>query len=466
MSKTCIFWFRQDLRLTDNLALTEATKHFDQIIPVYIYDEKLGGEFSIGSASKWWLHNSLLSLSKDIDLVLRKGDSLEILKSILEESKSEAIYFNRCYEPSALELEKNLEKLNITIKAFNSNLLFEPSEIKTGSKDFYKVFTPFWKACLNKGVSRAPLKKAKVIAKKIHSDTLDSFKLLPNKPNWATGFNEKWKCGENSAQEALEIFIKSGLSNYAQGRNFPSKKFVSEMSPRLHFGEVSPLYIFHRVKNAFGLTNRNQESIDRYLAEIGWREFSYHLLFHFPDLPIKNFKPQFDSFEWEQNDNNLKSWKKGLTGYPIVDAGMRELWHTGYMHNRVRMITASFLVKDLLIDWREGEKWFWDTLVDADLASNSASWQWVAGSGADAAPYFRIFNPILQSKKFDEEGEYIKKWVPELSKMHKQFIHAPWEAPPLLLKEYGIELGKDYPKPIVNHDKARHVALKLYKKLS
>lgn len=465
MSKICIVWFRQDLRLIDNPALYEASKKFDKIIPVYIHDEKFGGNHAIGAASKWWLHNSLASLSKDIELIIKSGEATAALKEIIKETGASALYFNRCYEPFALKRDAEIEKIGIEVQSFNGSLLFEPKELSTGKGDYYKVFTPFWKACLNKGISKTFLPKPKLNIHKATGIALDSLNLLPKKPDWSKGFKEKWQCGEKAAIAALDAFIENGLSNYAEGRNFPSLKCVSEMSPRLHFGEISPLYIWHTIQNASGLQTKNQANVERYLAELGWREFSYHLLYHFPKLAEQNFKPQFDDFKWNTNLDNFSAWKKGLTGYPIVDAGMRELWHTGYMHNRVRMIVASFLIKDLLIDWRQGEQWFWDTLVDADMASNSASWQWVAGSGADAAPYFRIFNPTLQSEKFDSTGAYIKKWVPELKSLDSKFIHAPWETPPMFLADAGITLGKNYPFPIVDHNKARALALKYYKDL-
>lgn len=461
MSKVCIVWFRQDLRLHDNPSLYHASKEFEKIIPIYIYDEKFGGGHSIGGASKWWLHHSLKSLSNDIDISIFEGDAIATLKNIIKETGATAIYFNRCYEPFALKRDEEVAKLGIEVKSYNGSLLFEPNEVQTTTKDYFKVFTPFWKACIKSGIKRSIYKKPVLNVKKIKGVTLESLNLLPKKPNWAKGFEAVWECGENAAIKALDEFIEHKLSNYGEGRNYPAKALVSRMSPHLHFGEISPLYIFTKIVSS----GKSQKEIEKYTSELGWREFSYNLLGNFPNLSHQNFKSQFDNFTWEYNTKNLNAWKKGQTGYPIVDAGMRELWQTGYMHNRVRMIVASFLIKHLLIDWREGERWFWDTLVDADMANNCASWQWVAGSGADAAPYFRIFNPIIQSEKFDKDGQYIKRYVPELKDLDSKNLHAPWEASPIELRAAGVILGQTYPHPIVDHNKARAEALRRYKRI-
>ena len=295
---------------------------------------------------------------------------------------------------------------------------------------------------------------------KLHSSSLDSLDLMP-KIEWYKGFESEWSPGEDGADKSLDEFLDSGLINYKEGRNFPSQKFVSRLSPHLHFGEISPNEVWYRAKTKETL-NGIEKSLAHFHSELGWREFSYYLLYHFPDLPSVNFQRKFDTFPWQKNDELLQLWKKGMTGYPIVDAGMRELWKTGYMHNRLRMVVGSFLVKNLLIDWREGEAWFWDCLIDADLASNSASWQWVAGSGADAAPYFRIFNPITQGLKFDPQGEYTKKYVPELKDLPNKYLFNPWEAPKEVLEVAGVELGKDYPEPIVDLKISRELALEAF----
>ncbi len=460
MKDTAVVWLRNDLRLLDNPALTHAWRDHKSVLLLYIHDQNIGGEFKIGGASKWWLHHSLFSLSKEVNLTIRVGKAQDVLKDIIKETSANAVYWNRCYEPYSIkrdsEIKKSLQESGIKCESFNGSLLFEPWEIKTKVGDSYSVYTPFWKACLAKGIDRKPYTKpnlSKVITAK--SESLETLSLLPKKPDWAGGLRDNWQPGEKNALKLLDDFIESSLNKYSDGRNFPSLNTTSRLSPHLRFGEISPLYIWNVIHNLYGSHKSLHKEGEKFLSEIGWREFSYHLLYHFPEMPNKNFKSKFDAFEWKSDAVSLKAWQKGMTGYPIVDAGMRELWHTGYMHNRVRMIAASFLIKDLFIDWREGEVWFWDTLVDADLANNSCSWQWVAGSGADAAPYFRIFNPVLQGEKFDPEGLYLKQWIPELAEVPKQFIHQPWK--------YAKKLN--YPKPIVDHDYCRKLALEKYKNL-
>jgi len=382
-------------------------------------------------------------MMKEIPLILRRGDPYKVLNSLQKETKAE-IYTNRCYEPEAIEIEGKLKN----IKTFNGTLLIEPWEISPKTAPYFKVFTPFWKQCLKVLEPSKPLPSPKyeLYSGKLESDTLDQWKLLPNNPNWAEGIKTYWNIGEKEAHERLEEFIETALENYDHERNLPAVDGTSRLSPYLHFGQISPRQIWSRVMGLQGA--------DPFVREIGWREFSYHLLYHFPSLPNKPFNEQFSAFKWDDDERLFEAWTKGMTGYPIVDAGMRQLWEIGWMHNRVRMIAASFLTKDLFIPWQRGAEWFWDTLVDADLANNSASWQWVAGCGADAAPYFRIFNPVLQSQKFDPEGEYIKKWVPELQDLDKKSVHQPW-----------LVEGLSYPKPIVEHKEARDEALRRYKKL-
>ena len=464
---TCIVVLRQELRTHDNPALFHAYGKFKTVVPVYIYDENHGKEWKIGSASKWWLHNSLLSLSKDLPLIILKGDYNSELKKIIKQVGARAVYWNRCYEPFNIKndtaLKAELKEQGLEVESFNSSLLFEPWEVKNQSGTYFKVFTHFWKKCNEIGIERTPLPKPKVTAHDFGKIgvALESLELLPTKPDWAEGFRKTWEVGEEGAWKKFKKFLERPIQNYYEGRNLPAESYTSMLSPHLHFGEISPLQIWYEVK---ALSNQDKNT-NHYLSEIGWREFSYNLLFNFPELPNENFRPEFNAFEWQNDETALRKWQKGMTGYPIVDAGMRELWATGYMHNRVRMIVGSFLTKDLLIDWREGAKWFWDTLCDADLASNSASWQWVAGSGADAAPYYRIFNPILQGEKFDPLGKYVRKWVPELENLPDAFIHKPWEATPMILRAAGVSLGGNYPSRIVEHDFARNLALKLFKNL-
>jgi deoxyribodipyrimidine photo-lyase len=466
---TALVWFRQDLRCRDNPALALACASHEQIIPLYIKETE--PSLPMGAAQHWWLYHSLNSLKKALrevrlDLYLREAAPLPLLKKLIETHKIAAVYWNRCYEPAHRtrdqQIKSALKALGIKVVSCNGSLLNEPWEILNKSGQYYKVFTPYWRACLRQmpHLSRSHEITSWPSAHSIASDNLQDWNLLPTKPNWALEFSDFWQPGEEGASKQLELFLNQNLTNYKEARNIPAlSKGTSHLSPHLHFGELSPHQIWNAVQSKMRDPQCNQASAETFLAELGWREFSYQLLYHYEALPERNFKTQFDSFPWSNNAEYLACWKKGLTGYPIVDAGMRELWRTGYMHNRVRMIVASFLTKDLMIDWRQGAAWFWDTLLDADLASNSASWQWVAGSGADAAPYYRIFNPVLQGEKFDPQGDYIKRWVPELSSMPKQWIHHPWDAPKELFARTG------YPQPLVDHSLARQLALDNYKRL-
>lgn len=461
-----IMWFRQDLRCLDNPALSAACEAHESIIPLYILQNL---NESIGGAQVWWLHHSLSCLQKELgihslNLNLKRGNPYQILKELTEEYPVTGVYWNRCYEPASIErdqhIKKELRALGITVNSFNGSLFNEPWTIKNKSGNPFRVFTPYWKHSLNQIKIPEPF-----IIKNwpknfpIHSENLMDWYLLPKKPNWAKNFDQFWQPGEQGAIKKLEQFVQQPIQNYQQYRDFPTKAATSRLSPHLHFGEISPWQIARAIEQVQVQPDSNLASTQCFLTELGWREFSYYQLFHFPDLPFKNLKQEFDLFSWQTDNENLRLWQQGLTGFPIVDAGMRELWHTGYMHNRVRMIVASFLVKDLFIDWREGAKWFWYTLLDADLANNSASWQWIAGSGFDASPYFRIFNPVIQGEKFDPKGEYIKTWIPELKKLSEKWIHKPWEAP---LNVLPVKLGIDYPRPLVNHNEARRKALQYY----
>lgn len=451
-----IVLFRQDLRLNDNPALTYACQTGLPIIPLFILDDETPGQWKMGGASRWWLHHSLQALGKDLnalgsELFIRRGETLGVLKSLIQQHKACAIYWNRNYEPHAIGLEKRISELLPHSRNFKASLLFEPWEIFNKQNQTFKVFTPFWKRCLElESTIDLPLPvPSSIPTYNIHSEPLETLKLLPSPHDWAAGMRKTWKIGEKAARGKLEHFIDHSLGSYHVDRDVPSVDGTSLLSPHLHFGEISPRQIYHATKL---LADRH-----KFVAELGWREFSYYELFHFPDLPEQSWRPEFSRFPWEENPDLLKKWQRGQTGYPIVDAGMRQLWKTGWMHNRVRMIVASFLVKDLFIPWQEGAKWFWDTLVDADLASNSASWQWVAGCGFDAAPFFRIFNPTLQGEKFDPEGVYIKRWVPELAHVPKACIHTPWKM--------GQDFTFSYVKPIVDHEKARKKALEAFSAL-
>jgi deoxyribodipyrimidine photo-lyase len=458
-----LVWFRQDLRLTDNPAFAAACQAHSLVIPLYILDETTP---PLGGASKWWLHHSLSALTQALEkagmtLILRRGNPLQIIEQLIENHPIDSVYWNRCYEPSAIERDKQIKKVlgekGVNVYSHNGSLLNEPWQIKNKSGDFFKVFTPYWKQCRQvifppKAATVANWPKTPPIA----SDTLTAWHLLPQNPNWAAAFPRHWQPGEEDAQKKLQDFIQNSLKGYKTLRDFPAENATSRLSPHLHFGEISPWEIWRSVEEAKLDSQCNLQSAEHFLSEIGWREFSYYLLYHFPALPESNFNSQFNAFPWHVDDALLKRWQQGTTGYPIIDAGMRELWQTGYMHNRVRMIVASFLTKDLLMDWRLGASWFVDTLVDADLANNSASWQWVAGCGADAAPYFRIFNPVLQSEKFDSKGHYIRQWVPELAHLDNKSIHQPWLA---------AKTPMNYPKPVVDHNEARKRALHYYQLL-
>ncbi|GGI78560.1 cryptochrome/photolyase family protein [Legionella impletisoli] len=461
---TGIVWFRNDLRLEDNPALSKACEEQDCLILLYIQDPNT--PLTLGDAQTWWLHHSLASLQKtllshSLTLCLKYGDSLAVLREFIKLHNVTHIYWNKVYEPAHLEkdtiIEAYFKKEGLTVKTYNAHLLIEPDDIKTQEGSFYKVFTPFWKQCLKK----IQVPKAKTISKWPDSpikssEDLSELKLLPQSANWVKKFHNYWTPGEESAQHQLEQFINNVLEDYAVKRDKLDVNATSKLSPHLHFGEIGPRQLWRAMEMARNDSRINDKAIDKFLAEVGWREFSYYLLYHFPKLPKKNVQSKFDDFPWEEDVEALKRWQQGQTGYPIVDAGMRELWETGFMHNRARMIVASFLTKDLMIDWRKGADWFLHTLLDADLANNSMGWQWVAGSGADAAPFFRIFNPVLQSGKFDPNGEYIKQWVPELRDIPTKWIHTPWKFDQKI---------PDYPEPIVNHQEARKLALERYQEI-
>jgi deoxyribodipyrimidine photo-lyase len=470
MTKKTLLWLRNDLRLSDNPALNFAVNNGDQVIIAYILDEK--NHRQIGHASKWWLNHSLENLNANLKNKLNfyYGDSQQILTEIVNNNKIQTIVWNRCYEPSRIAQDSKIKNFfkeqNIEVKSFNGSLLWEPFEVLKSDLKPYKVFTHYYRnGCLKKPAPRFPEQKPKKInaIKDNQSLTLNDLKLLP-KIKWDKIMSQYWQIGEDFAQQKLRDFVSSALSDYKEGRNFPTQKKVSQLSPHLHFGEISANQIWYYATTHFG-DKLNDKNLDCFLSELGWREFSNYLLFHFPHITNKNFQPRFDNFQFQENQDYLEAWQKGKTGYPIVDAGMRELWQTGYMHNRVRMIVGSFLVKNLLIDWRKGEEWFFDCLVDANLASNCASWQWVAGSGADAAPYFRIFNPVLQGEKFDSTGQYTRHFIPELKNIPDKYLFTPWLASKDILKQANIELGKNYPLPIIDLEKSRNLALLAFKSL-
>lgn len=474
-----IVWFRHDLRLSDHAALTAAVATGAPVVPLYVLDDDAPVAWTPGGASRWWLHKSLEKLAQSIDgiggsLILRRGDTADVLAKVVAESGASAVYCSRSYEPWARDLEirvrDRLHGVGVQLKRFPGALLHEPDRLKTQAGGSFKVYSPFWRALSASFAAGTPLPAPSKIAgpdKPVMSEVLSSWELLPTKPDWAGGLRAVWQPGEESARQRLDLFLRTGLHSYAEDRNRPDLPRTSRLSPHLHFGEISPRQCWHAANLYAGSPGVRglDKGLETFLKEVVWREFSYHLLFHFPELPETPFRSEFGQFPWRDDEVLLKAWQRGLTGYPIVDAGMRELWATGWMHNRVRMIAASFVIKDLLISWQRGEAWFWDTLVDADLASNAASWQWVAGSGADAAPYFRIFNPVSQGQKFDPEGTYVRRWVPELSRLPASVIHEPWTAPALVLEAAGVRLGDTYPLPIVDHALQRQAALAGYEQI-
>ena len=474
-AETSIVWFRNDLRVRDNPALAAAAARGGPVVAVHVFDEETAGLRPLGGASRWWLHGSLERLADDltrlnIPLVLRRGAAQAVLDNLIAASGASALYWNRRYDAAGIACDRaiksDLKARGIDAESFNGSLLADPWDIATAQGGPYKVFTPFWRALQARSEGfGAPLPAPERVpsgAAGAEGDALETWRLRPTSPDWAGGLGASWQPGEDGAREALERFLEGAVEGYGDTRDRPDLKGTSTLSPHLRFGEISPRTIWHAVMHRLASAPHTESDAMKFLSEIAWREFAYHLLFHFPTLPERNFNPKFDAFPWREPNKDLIAWQKGQTGYPIVDAGMRELWHTGYMHNRVRMVVASFLTKHLRIHWRFGEEWFWDTLVDADVASNASNWQWVAGSGADAAPYFRIFNPILQGEKFDPDGAYVRRWVRELADMPTKYIHKPWQAPAALTEGAGAAPDAAYPPPIVDHAKARQAALDAY----
>ncbi len=478
-----LLWFRKDLRLADNPALAAALARGGPVVPVFVLDEPGEGRWPLGGASRWWLHHSLAALDLDLRrrgsrLLLARGDSGAELRRIAKETGARAVYWNRRYEPAVrardTELKSALLAEGVEAKSFNSSLLFEPHTIQNKQGRPFQVFTPYWRHCLSLPMPEAIKSDAPEIpAPKTWPAGLATGELglLPAIP-WDAGFSRMWAPGEAGAQERLKRFLRDereGVHAYDEMRNLPDRDGTSGLSPHLHWGEIGPRQIAAALRalgKSAGLDPASNGA-RVYLSEIGWREFAYHLIYHFERTPERPLRAEFERFPWAEDADGgkLRAWRRGRTGYPIVDAGLRQLWTTGWMHNRVRMIVASFLVKHLRLPWQEGAAWFWDTLVDADLASNTLGWQWSAGCGADAAPYFRIFAPVTQGEKFDGAGVYVRRWVPELAKLPDKFLHAPWTAPANVLDYAGVRLGDNYPRPIVDHASARAEALAAFKRL-
>ena len=463
-----LVWLRRDLRLQDNPALAQAIADGYAPVPVYVHAPEEEGDWAPGAASRTWLHFSLLGLQRDIEalggrLLIARGGSLAALERLQAETQAEALYFGNVYEPLPqardAAVQQAFERRGLTVKRFNAGLLVEPWQVQTGTGTPYRVFTPYWRNVSANLALRAeyPAPRRLPASPGIAGLTVEELGLLPAIA-WHAGFWAHWRPGEAGAHELLDAFCEGAIAGYKEQRNLPDRTGTSKLSPHLHFGEISPQQIWRRIAG-LRLGEAAQADLAHFRSELGWREFSYHLLHHFPASAGRNLNPQFDRFDWAEPDADaLARWQQGRTGIPIVDAGMRELWHTGWMHNRVRMIVASFLCKNLRYHWLHGARWFWDTLLDADLANNSQGWQWTAGTGCDAAPYFRIFNPVSQAEKFDPQARYIKRWVPELQQLPTPLVFAPWQRPELLR-----HAAPDYPpSPMVDLGESRAAALAAY----
>jgi len=474
-----VVWFRSDLRVADNPALSAAVQWGGPIIPLFIWAPDEEGDWAPGAASRWWLHQSLARLSDSLKslgapLIIRHGGrSSEILEDVVRKSQAVAVFWNRRCEPAVFErdrqVEQRLRKSGCHVEVFPANLLTNPWAVRNKSGKPFQVFTAFWNSCLGSIEPASPLppqKRLMRVSKLLESASLKALELEP-RINWASGLAAAWQPGEAGAKKALRKFCSVNLTEYRAQRDFPANDGTSRFSPHLHFGEISCREVWHMLGSAAQGSGRKAPvwKHNKYVSELGWREFAHYLLCHFPDTTDKPLRSEFEHFPWRKNERLLEAWQRGRTGYPLVDAGMRELWATGWMHNRVRMIAASFLVKELLIPWQTGARWFWDTLVDADLANNTLGWQWTAGCGADAAPFFRIFNPVSHGEKFDPKGEYVRRWVPEVARLPEQWIHKPWQAPVAVLRGAGIDLGRSYPFPIVDHSEARTKAMAAFDRL-
>jgi deoxyribodipyrimidine photo-lyase len=464
-----LVWFRQDLRLADQPTLHAAAQAGRQVLPVFVLDDAAAGPWRAGGASRWWLHHSLASLDADLrrigaGLVLRRGAWQQEIPRLAAEAGAAAVYCGQMHEPWARRADAAvaaaLQADGRRLIQHRTSTLFDLAELRTKAGGVYGVYTPFMRACRARDAPHPALPAPHRLqaAPPPHSDRLDDWGLRPTRPDWAAGLRETWSPGSAGAQARLRDFAGAGLARYDQGRNIPGVAGTSMLSPHLHWGEISPRQVWQAAAEAGGGAGP-----ETWQNELIWRDFAAYLLFHFPHLPEAPLRAEFDRLPFRATTAELQAWQRGRTGIPIVDAGMRQLWRIGWMHNRVRMIVASFLVKHLLGDWRAGQAWFWDTLVDADLASNAASWQWVFGSGADAQPFFRVFNPVTQGTKFDPDGAYVRAWVPELARLPNRHLHAPWDAPAEVLAAAGVTLGRSYPRPLVGLDEGRVRALAAFR---
>lgn len=469
-----IVWLRQDFRLTDNPALYHAARHSDVVIPIYIHAPEEAAPWAPGAASNWWRHHGLVALQDSLRargsrLLIRRGPSLTTLRELIRTTSAGAVYWNHLYEPRLAQRDQQiagaLHQDGTKTHEFHGALLYPPGTVLTKAQTPFRVFTPFWRACQKQGLGEPPLPMpARLGECDLPSEPIESLNLLPRIP-WDHGLGAHWQPGEHAALERLQRFCADRLQHYAKGRDFPGRADTSGLSPHLSFGEISPRQIVSAVFNTFADHATRGDNADIFLSELGWREFAHHTLHHFPQVIDSPLNPRFAHFPWHNDEKMLLAWQQGRTGFPLVDAGMRQLWQSGWMHNRVRMIVASFLCKNALLPWQTGAHWFWDTLVDADLASNSFNWQWVAGCGLDAAPYFRIFNPVRQSERFDPDGEYLSRWLPELSNLPARWRHAPWLAPVNVLQASNVRIGIDYPAPILDLSRSRDRAISLSKQL-
>ncbi|MFO1375753.1 MAG: deoxyribodipyrimidine photo-lyase [Steroidobacteraceae bacterium] len=471
---TAIVWLRRDLRLTDQPALAAALARHERIVPVYIHAPAEEAPWSPGAASRWWLHHSLAALARDIAarggrLLVREGDSLATLRALVRETGATAVFWNRLYEPALVErdaaIKAALREDGVAAESHGAALLVEPWTVLTAAGEPYRVFTPFWRTASQRLDSLPPPVPAPprlpAVAAALRSEPLDSLGLLP-RIRWDTDLASRWMPGEAGALARLDAFVGDTLARYRSERDRPDRDGSSRLSPHLHFGELSPRQALAAVRGACSADPAAAGGAESFVRELGWREFAHYLLFHFPQTAAEPLDARFAALPWQQDEVAIAAWRRGRTGYPIVDAGLRELWHTGFMHNRVRMIAASLLTRNLFVNWLEGARWFWDTLLDADLANNTLGWQWTAGCGADAAPYFRIFSPVLQAERFDPGRAYLRRWCPELARLPDRWIHQPWAAPRDVLAAAGVLLGRDYPEPVVDPRASRALALERF----
>ncbi|MET3925596.1 deoxyribodipyrimidine photo-lyase [Devosia sp. 2618] len=468
MTSTSLVWLRNDLRIADNPALSAAVRAGDVVIALYIH-ETTKGVRAPGAAARWWLHHSLVDLGaalaeRGIALVVESGNALKLVPELVARHKAGAVFWNRRYAPCQREadaaIKASLKQDGVSVESFAANVLVEPWDIKTGQGKPYSVFTPFWKTLRDMPIPQ-PLRRP---------DAGGPIKAMPvdsdyREPHWSPKMAPYWAIGETAAQLALVDFLDERLDGYKDGRDVPAKEATSRLSPHLRAGEISPRQIWYAAQAIAHGDHTKQEAVDKFLSEVAWRDFSYHQLYHRADIASVPMQPKYAGMPWRGAEDDLIAWQQGQTGLPIVDAGMRELWETGYMQNRVRMLVASLLAKNLLVDWRLGEAWFWDCLVDGDVASNPASWQWVAGCGLDAAPYFRIFNPVTQGERFDASGDYVRRWVPEIAALPDKWVQQPADAPADVLRKAGVVIGKTYPAPIVDLKTSRVRALEASKHL-